>query len=55
MTGYVLTALIALIIGYDMGWSSAHLVIATECERIGSLFVGQKVFKCELKTDGSQK
>lgn len=38
--------LLALLSGYLFGWSRAHTVVATECERLGGFYVGDKVFKC---------
>lgn len=32
-----------------IGWILAHNTVATECEKLGSFYVGDKVFKCELK------
>lgn len=42
-----LLAMLGLIwIGYWIGWWYAHVTVATECERLGSFFVGKRVFKC---------
>jgi hypothetical protein len=38
--------LAALILGYYVGWANAHYTVATECDRLGSFFVGKRVFKC---------
>lgn len=38
--------LIGLLIGYMTGWVNAHRAVADECEKLGSFYVGKKVFKC---------
>lgn len=38
--------LAALLIGYWIGWANAHHTVATECDRLGSFFVGKKVYTC---------
>lgn len=43
--------LVALIAGYGIGWSNAHYTVATECEKLGSFYVGSRIFKC-VKIDG---
>lgn len=46
----VLMLVIGLFIGYNLGWLKAHNTIATECQRLGSFYVGSKTFKCtEIK------
>lgn len=35
-----------LLVGVLIGWWSAHITVAAECERLGGFFVGQRVFKC---------
>lgn len=42
----VLMLIIGLFIGYNIGWLKAHNTIATECQRLGSFYVGNNVFKC---------
>lgn len=49
MTGYILTALVAALMGYRIGYEAAHKTIATECERIGAFYVGEKVYECKAK------
>ena len=47
MMGWVILALIiGGLFGYANGWVSAHRTVATECERLGSFFVGKEVFRC---------
>lgn len=50
MIGYILTALIAALVGYNSGWIRAHRTVLTECERLGSFYVGTTVVKCESIT-----
>ena len=33
-------------LGLLIGWVLAHSVIATECRKLGSLYVGKSVFNC---------
>lgn len=44
-------AIIALLVGYSIGWTQAHYTVATECDRLGSFFVGKRVFKCTEITE----
>ncbi len=48
-----MTACMFLIIGlfcYWWGWTRAHSVVAEECRRLGSFYVGKCTFKCiEIK------
>ncbi len=46
--------LIAAWAGYLVGWRSAHLTVALECERLGAFFVGKKVFKCSSIESGKK-
>ena len=43
--------LIAFILSFcfGMGYIKAHNEVATECERLGAFYVGDKTYKCELK------
>lgn len=50
MMGYILTAVIAALVGYNSGWIRAHRTVLTECERLGSFYVGTTVVKCESIT-----
>ena len=50
MTGYILTAIIAILIGYNTGWIRAHMVVLAGCEKLGSFYVGSTVVKCESIT-----
>ena len=35
-----------LVVGYRIGYVSAHTDVARECERLGGFYVGQTVYKC---------
>tara|TARA_B100001105_G_C22395766_1_gene446644 strand:+ start:767 stop:949 length:183 start_codon:yes stop_codon:yes gene_type:complete len=41
-------------IGVFVGWLWAHSTIASECEHLGSFFVGRKTFHCHRVDDRSQ-
>lgn len=44
------TAALAIVLAaFALGWAIAHSTVATECERLGSFYVGQKVFDCKEK------
>lgn len=30
-------------------WANAHDTVAKECEKLGSFYVGSKVYECKLK------
>ena len=38
-----------MVTAYFNGYSNAHSTVATECERLGAFYVGDKTYKCELK------
>lgn len=46
--------LLAAVIGFSYGWVGAHKTVATECERLGSFYVGKRVFKCVEITNVTQ-
>lgn len=31
------------------GWVIAHNTVATECQKLGSFYVNNKIFECKLK------
>jgi len=37
---------LVIYIAYEMGWVSAHGMVAEECRRSGGFFVGKSTFKC---------
>lgn len=51
MTDYIETAaaIVIILAIFSLGWLLAHSTVATECERLGSFYVGQKVFDCKEK------
>jgi len=46
MTKTLFWLLLGVVVGYLIGHRVAHIVVATECERLGGFFVGKQVFKC---------
>lgn len=42
----ILILVFGLYVGYNVGYQKAHSTIATECQRLGSFYVGSKTFKC---------
>lgn len=38
--------LLCLVVGYWLGYTSAHVDVAHECERLGGFYVGKTVYKC---------
>ncbi|WBF79541.1 hypothetical protein BNCALIDO_00152 [Aeromonas phage vB_AdhM_TS9] len=42
----ILMVAVGLYVGYNIGWQKAHKTIATECQRLGSFYVGSRTFKC---------
>ena len=44
----VAIAVIAFLLGNNLGWNYAHLTIATECKRLGKFYVKKEVFECVL-------
>ena len=41
-----LSAFASLVVGYWLGYASAHADVARECERLGGFYVGKMVYKC---------
>lgn len=39
-----------LLVGLVVGWSWAHQEVATECERQGGFYVGERDFVCAPKS-----
>jgi hypothetical protein len=37
---------VAVLLGFILGWVAAHSTVARECERIGSFYVGDTVYVC---------
>ena len=45
--------MVTLIFGLFLGWVFAHSTVATECKKLGSFYVGDKVYECKLKGDNN--
>ena len=43
---YIVVGLICLWVGHYTGWQTAHITVATECDRLGKFFVGKTVYEC---------
>ncbi|WP_448869116.1 hypothetical protein [Delftia acidovorans] len=48
MNGWII---LALIVGVAIGWVDAHQTVATECQKLGSFYVGKKVYRCTAVED----
>ena len=51
---YCFVFLVAFLIGRSSGWTSAHYTVATECERLGSFYVGKDVYMCSRIVKGDE-
>ena len=49
MSDSILICLLTAIVSVATGWSFAHSTVAVECNRLGSFYVGEKVFECKEK------
>ena len=38
---------VCLVIGYWIGYASAHADFDKECDRLGGFYVGKTVYKCQ--------
>lgn len=47
--GFGFMTCVIFVLLYLMGWVIAHAVIASECEKLGSFYVGKSVYECKLK------
>ena len=43
------SAILIFIVGTVFGWVFAHNVVASECQKLNSFYVGDKVFNCEVR------
>lgn len=41
--------MVTLIFGLFLGWAFAHNTVAAECGKLGSFYVGDKVYECKAK------
>lgn len=46
MAGYMLAVVVALWLGWAVGWAHAHFTVANECEKLGRFYVADKIFYC---------
>lgn len=53
--GYILTAIIFYMFGHTAGWLSAHSTVATECEKLGKFYVGDRIFECTKIADKNDR
>ena len=44
--------MVTLIFGYFLGWVFAHSTVATECGKLGSFYVNEKIYECKIKAEG---
>ena len=42
----MLLLICVFVVGLVWGWVAAHRTVAAECEKLGSFFVGKRVFRC---------
>ncbi len=40
---------LGFLIGMMFGWLFAHSTISTECQKLNSFYVGDKVYNCEIR------
>lgn len=53
MTNFLIGLLIGCIVAWWICTAYTHVMIATECERLGGFFVNKKTFKCVAVVDES--
>lgn len=51
----LLIEVLIVYLAYKAGWVNAHRTVATECERLGSFFVGDKTYYCNLIVEKEKK
>lgn len=44
---FLLGLAVGIAAGRHAGWTDAHLTVATECERLGSFYVGTTTYECK--------
>lgn len=47
----LLIVLLASLAAYQWGFIDAHSTVSRECQKLGTFYVGKKVFKCHLESD----
>jgi hypothetical protein len=45
----ILSAILVFILGIVFGWIFAHSSVASECQKLNSFYVSDKVFNCEVR------
>ena len=45
----ILSAIILFFIGVVFGWIFAHSTVATECDKLNSFYVGDRIYQCGVK------
>lgn len=38
---------VIVVLALFIGWTTAHYVVSTECQKLGAFYVGQKTFECK--------
>lgn len=51
----LIVEIVLIYLAYKIGWTEAHVMVAKECERLGSFFVGKKVYHCNLIIEKEEK
>lgn len=51
----LLLALLAYLLGRNRGWHMAHKTVATDCEKLGAFYYGDRVFKCTEVSNRSEE
>ena len=49
MSDYILLALCCFAVGCIGGWADAHSTVSSECDKLGSFYVGSKIYECKEK------
>jgi hypothetical protein len=50
MMNNIFASILLFLIGMVFGWIFAHSSVATECGKLNSFYVGDKVYNCEVKS-----
>lgn len=51
MINTLTSVILATIGGIIIGWIFAHVTVSTECDKLKSFYVGDKVYRCEVKNE----
>jgi hypothetical protein len=44
---FLLTVVVALLIGFGFGWGYGTTTVSIECQRLGSFYVATTVYECK--------